>query len=127
MYAPFRWFLVIPTTPIYLGDTVCLFETSGTRRFKPLNDGDDSVQRIFLPLASDRILVGTPYRKSPKVDAVVLNKAIVRCSYEYFVSANQLPLTSALPASIGKRAGVLSEVEMQRILRAIKQDLPAAT
>jgi hypothetical protein len=64
-------------------DTACLFETAGARRFKLLDDGDDRIQRIYLPLALDRILVGTPYKKSPKVDAVVLNKAIVRCSYDF--------------------------------------------
>lgn len=126
-YAQFRWLLIRPTAPVYLGDTVCLFETSGTRRFKPLDDGDDQVQRIFLPLAPDRILAGTPYKKSPRVDPAVLNKAIVRCSYEFFVSANQLPPTSALPASIGKRAGVLSEAELQKILREIKSEWSAAS
>jgi hypothetical protein len=124
-YAPFRWLLVRLTKPICLGDTACLFETTGTRRFKPLDDGDDRVQRIYLPSAPDRLLVGTPYKKNPKVDAVALNKAIVRCSYEFFVSANQLPLTSALPSSVGKHAGVLSEAELQRILREIKSEWPA--
>ena len=49
------------------------------------------------------------------MDSARLNRAAVRCSYEYFVSSVELSQKSSLPASIGKWSGILSEVELQGI------------
>ncbi len=50
-YAQLNWYVVIAKSPVILGDTVCVFETRGQRRFKPLNDQDDDVKQILLPVA----------------------------------------------------------------------------
>jgi len=71
------------------GDTACVFETRGKRRFKPLDDKGDDLLRVFLPLSADGVLVGTAAAACPELDVVSLNKAIVQCSDEFFVSAGR--------------------------------------
>lgn len=119
-----RWVHRTRTTesPLVLGDTVCVFETTGTRRFKPFDDADD-VCRVFLPISGDRALVGTPYRARPKLDPSRLNKAVVRCSYEFFVSSVKLRSDSSLPSSIGRWSGLLTEDDMRAIIDRIGVEL----
>ena len=114
LYRAFNWHILMAETPLILGDTVCLFEANGERRFKPLDDGDETC-RIFLPVSANRVLVGTPHRARPKVDLSRLNRAVARCSYEFFVSSVELGLDSSLPSSIGKWSGILAEDELRAI------------
>lgn len=72
-YAKVNWFVVAVTAPLFLGDSVCVFETGGSRRFKPFDEQGDDVRRIFLPVSSDRLLVGTPYSACPEPDLPLLN------------------------------------------------------
>ncbi len=121
-YAKHNWFVLRPTSPVILGDTVCLFETTGERRFKPLNDEADTIHRIYLPLASDCFLTGTPFKSCPVIDVRLLNKAIARCSYEFFVSSHALPDQSALVKGLGKWSGILSEQEVQTLIDEVRRD-----
>ena len=123
LYAQFNWCIVITKSPVVLGDTACVFETRGKRRFKPLNDKNDDVKQILLPVASDRILVGTRNTSCPELDEPLLNKAFVRCSHEFFVSAARAPPGSALLASIGIWSGVLSIGEVQKIVDELKEEI----
>ena len=113
-YRAFNWYVLKAEIPLVLGDTVCVFETNGERRFKPFDDADE-VRRVFLPLSSRRVLVGTPHKARPKLDPVQLNKAAVRCSYEVFVSSVQLRSDSPLPLAIGKWSGVHTRDELRAI------------
>ena len=114
LYRAFNWQILMAETPLILGDTVCLFEANGERRFKPLDDADETC-RIFLPVSANRVLAGTPHRARPKVDLSRLNRAVARCSYEFFVSSVELGLDSSLPSSIGKWSGILAEDELRAI------------
>jgi hypothetical protein len=109
LYRDFNWHIFITEKPLILGDTVCVFEgRRGERRFKVLDEPGDTC-RVYMPICSDRVLVGTPYQAKPKIDISRLNKAIARCSYEYFVSSTELGMESSLPASIGKWSGFFTE------------------
>ena len=121
-YAKHNWFVLRPASPVLLGDTVCLFETTGERRFKPLDDEADSIHRIYLPLASDCLLIGTPFKSCPVVDVRLLNKAIARCSYEFFVSAQALPDQSPLVKKLGKWSGILGAEEVQSLMKELTRD-----
>jgi hypothetical protein len=114
-YAKLNWFIVVVDTRLLLGDTVCVFETSGERWFKPVHEADDDLRKVLLPLSFDRLLLGSPVSVCPSLDVNVINKAIVRCSYEYFVSSEALPSHSALVRSIGRWSGITSESELRTI------------
>jgi hypothetical protein len=122
MYAAYKWFVVRTNLPVLLGDTVCLFETAGERRFKPLDDKADDVRRVYLPLASNLVLIGTLYSSGPQVDCRVLNKAIARCSLEFFVSSLAIPVDSPLVRHLGGWSGILNEQEMHILMEDLKCD-----
>lgn len=97
-------------------DTACLFETTGKRRFRALDEPDDDLHGIYLLLAPDRVLVGTPYASKPKIDFHLLNRAITRCSYEFFVGSESLPPDSALIKGLGKWSGILNDQEIKVLI-----------
>lgn len=125
-YHTFNWYVLKTDVPLVLGDTMCIFETNGPRPFKPFDDAGE-VRRVFLPISADRALVGTPYRARPKLDPRRLNKAVARCSYEFFVSSVELRSDSGLPSSIGKRSGILTQDELRAIGDRIGLDEPSET
>jgi hypothetical protein len=102
-----------------LGDTVCVFEANVERRFRPVDDDDGETCRVFLPVSANRVLIGTPYRARPKLDPSRLNKAVARCSYEFFLSSVELGLDSSLPSSLGKWSGILPEDELNAIAEEV--------
>jgi hypothetical protein len=118
-YAKLRWFIFSTETPILLGDSACLFELAGERRFKPIHDAEDQLQRVFLPISAKRLLVGTPYKKPPKVDLRKLNRAIARCSHEFFVTSDRLPLNSGLASSIGSWSGNWSVSQLDALVKQV--------
>lgn len=127
VYGKYNWFLIRATSPLLLGDSACVFETGGTRRFKTLNDPDDDVKRIFLPVSSDRLLVGTPTPYRPEIDLRNLNKAIARCSHEFFVSSKCLRAPDdCLAKMIGQWSGILGNSELNALMHELRKEWPKA-
>lgn len=115
-YRRLRWFLCKSELPLILGDLGCLFEIAGSKRFKTINDKDDQIKNIFLPISSNRILVGTALSDIPKVDPDMINQAISKCSREYFVCSNLSPSIVGLMSSIGDQSGILDRAELEQII-----------
>jgi hypothetical protein len=67
-YAKLRWFMFSTEAPILLGDSACLFELAGERRFKPIHDAEEQLQRVFLPISSKRLLWARPTTSHPKLN-----------------------------------------------------------
>lgn len=124
-YGRFCWQAVAADEPLVLGDTIVIFETSGKLRFKPFADGSDDVRVIYLPLSSDRLLVGSLRRSAPEIDGACLNEAISRCSFEFFVSSRELPLASNLIPDIGRWSGLLNRKVSSRIVRDLERSFLA--
>ena len=122
-YGELNWFVHETESPLILGDTGCLFEIDGERRFKPIDDKGDKIVNIFLPIASNKVLIGTSFSASAKVDIKTLNKAIAKCSYEYFLCSESSPDKVALAATIGMWAGILNKKEMEQLLGEIIHDI----
>lgn len=127
VYRKYNWFLIEVGSPLLLGDSACVFETSGTRRFKTLDDHDDDVRRVFLPISSNRLLVGAPTPYKPEIDLRVLNKAIARCSHEFFVSSKCLRAPDdCLSKMIGQWSGILSNRELNTLMDGVRKEWPKA-
>lgn len=124
-YARLRWFVLPTEGPLLLGDTACLFEVTGEPRFKPIHDADDELRRVFVPISARRLLAGTPYNKHPKVELRTVNRAIARCSHEFFVTSDRLPRASGLASRIGTGPGLLSGPEVDSIVKEVLGDLTA--
>ena len=124
-YAGLNWFVVSSSQPLILGDTVCVFETRGKRRFKPLGSAGDDLVRVYFPMSSNRLLVGASTRQVPAVDVGIVNKAAARCSFEYFVCSASLPPESMLSRGLGLWSGLLSRGEMEALLNEVEGDVRA--
>jgi hypothetical protein len=124
-YGRFCWYVVAADEPLILGDTIVIFETSGKLRFKPFADGSDDVRVIYVPIASDRLLVGCLSRSTPGIEVESLNEAISRCSFEFFVSSRELPLASNLMPDLGRWSGLLNRKVISRIVRELERSFLA--
>jgi hypothetical protein len=127
-YARYKWFVVPVAGRLILGDSVCVFETAGRRRFKPLDDETDQGKRVLMPLSTGRILVGTDDSEAPAVSEAEANEAFAKCSLEFFVSAHLLSDEEAqLVDSIGTWSGIATDEEQRALLDEIKRDYPPLT
>lgn len=115
-YSPFTWTIMQTPKNTILGDSVCVFETNGKRRFKPLDSDDEEVRHIFFPLSPSTMLVGHRYHGPLLVDLNKINKAIASCSYEFFVSAEPHATLQAFGQRIGTWSGLLSRGEVERLI-----------
>jgi hypothetical protein len=122
-YRFLRWFIREAHHSLILGDIGCLFEIDGRRRFRPFDDMGETIVNIYLPLSSQKLLVGTSFSDASHVDFAAINKATAKCSYEYFVCSELLPTNDRLPSFIGDWAGILTQREMERLLTEIIDDL----
>jgi len=103
----------VSTNDMILGDSAVLFQVDGPKQFKPAAEKGDVIVAAFLPLAPDRVLIGThqPYY----FDSSELRRAIARCSLEFFIASADSDENAALAEAIGTDATMLSESDMQRI------------
>jgi hypothetical protein len=115
LYKSFRWYSRTTTEPLILGDCVCLFETSGERRFRPIDLGIGELITIFLPLAAHVLLFGTRSLPAP-LRVPQINRAAARCSRSFFISSQPLPTDSHLIRAQGQWSGVVHEREVERVL-----------
>lgn len=110
-----KWFISKSDIPLILGDMMCLFETAGPKRFKSLNDKSDAIKNVYLPIASDRMLVGTSLYEIPQMDFNVINEAIAKCSKEFFICSESSTEIMKLLSLIGIESDIISKEELERI------------
>ncbi len=95
-------------------DTMVAFVTA--RKLTPFLDRDDSLQAVWVPLASDLLLVGEARRVVDR-DAQSILRALATTSHEAFIANADVPDTRRLASRIGKNAQILSASEINSIKR----------
>ncbi|MGA9771417.1 MAG: DUF4238 domain-containing protein [Blastocatellia bacterium] len=120
-YRLLEWFICKSGTPLILGDMGCLFETSGARRFKSINEKGDQLKNIFLPISSDRLLIGTSLSSVPEIDTNQINEILARCSREYFVCPESSSSKLDLIPLIGKESEIISGAEVEQLVKELAE------
>jgi hypothetical protein len=120
-YRLLRWFVRKSKSLLILGDIGCLFETTGVKRFKSLNDKDDKIKNVFLPISSDRLLVGTSLSAAPDIDFKVINEAVAKCSRDFFVCSESSIDMESLHSLIGEDSEIISKEELEQIVKDIEE------
>lgn len=115
-YRSLHWYLRKTREPLILGDVGCLFELAGDKRYRSLGGTKDEIINVFLPLASDCIIVGRPQSESPRVDVSEINEAIAKCSRDYFVCSASSTDMARLAGLIGEEAQMLTTEEMSEVI-----------
>lgn len=105
---------------IPLGDSMLVFQLQGERKFKPFSEKDDQVHAVYLPLSSDRVLVGSVN------DAVLyvshLPTVIAQCSLEYFIGSTNSTANDRLHSRIGEFAYMLSQEQIETLIEEVKNE-----
>lgn len=125
-YNLFHWFVCVSKNPLILGDVGCLFETSGIKKFKSIDYKNDGTKNIFLPISTEKMLIGTSLSILPQVDFKAINEAIAKCSREFFIcyiSSEFSPDVAYLHSLIGEEPEIISQEELEQIYReSIEQE-----
>lgn len=108
-----------PDCEIPLGDSMLIFQLEGERKFKPFFEIDDRMEAIYLPLSSDRVLVGRT--NDAAIDLSDLPLAIAKCSLEYFISGKKSAGNDILRDHIGDCAHMLSHEQIAALIEEIKE------
>ena len=115
-YRSLHWFVGKSATPLVLGDFGCMFEMDGARKFRTFNSKDGPIKNIFLPISSNRVLVGTSLPTVPMIDSSVINSATAECCRESFISSEPSPAFDGLIPLIGEKSEIISREELQEIV-----------
>lgn len=115
IYKELRWFLCSSNHSLILGDTGCLFEVDGSRRFKSFDDRTDNIKHIFLPIASNKMLIGC-YSELSKINFKTINEAIVKSSREFFICSENAEYYNSLLPLIGKESELMTQSELKQII-----------
>jgi len=116
----FQWFVHRTTDPLILGDVCCLFEIDS--KFKSLGGVQENVQRIYVPISSDCVIVANVTAEVPSINPVRLNEASAKVSRNYFLAHERSPENMRLQALLGTQSELLTNAEMEQILNEVIEE-----
>jgi hypothetical protein len=122
-YRNLVWHVVTADQPLVLGDSIVVMEIEGQQPFKSLNDAGEYLKSVYVPISATKVMVGTRHRSAPTIDALVLNRAVARCSYEFVVSRDPAE-NERLSDEIGLWAGLLSADQIDRLVEGMTDRWP---
>jgi hypothetical protein len=102
---------------LILGDSIVLFEVTGSRRYKTLLEGKDELRAVYLPLSPQLLLMGTKSQNA--ATASDLSDAIARCSFEYFIGDRNNTTNAVRHTRIGEAAALLTNDQLDEIVRGL--------
>lgn len=121
-YHSLRWFIYESPYSLILGDVGYLFETTGAKTFTFINEKHDEIKRIFLPISSNRMLIGTWLSYLPQFDFNFINQVTAKCSREFFICSEHSADKNHLISYIGKESTMVSRDEMEWLLKELARD-----
>jgi hypothetical protein len=115
-YRKLHWYLITPMDgDMVLGDLGPLTEEMPGNNFRVLPSDPDKIRRIFLPISSRQVVLGTREESAPKVVSKPLNAAIASHSQEFLIGCSRSLVEENFPV-LGTRSALITEREME-ILR----------
>jgi hypothetical protein len=102
-YRQLTWSVIDTTEALILGDIAVLFEVDGPRRHKFIDDKDDHLRRIYVPISSNKLLVGCADSECPTVEPSTLNRAMAQKSHAFFVAGAHSKELIELQPEIGRQ------------------------
>jgi Protein of unknown function (DUF4238) len=105
-YDGYSWSVSETSGNIILGDTACVVECADGS-YRGFDNTELPARSIFLPITSNRLLVGTT-GAFPRIGVDTLNAAAARSSCDFFISANLDKPLDELHLRISETAEILS-------------------
>lgn len=116
-YQKLHWFVRRPSEALVLGDVCCLFKIES--KYKSLGGTEDAIERIYLPIASDCVVVGSLRDEVPEISVKELNKASVRVSRDYFISSVGSGDMNCLSDLLGTESQMATKNELEEIVSEV--------
>ena len=113
-YRELNWYVRKTSEPLILGDVCCVFELNSG--FKSLGGTEDTIKNVYVPIASNCIVVGTPSEDIPKVDVLTVNELSAKLSRKYFIASSRSVEMDYLSTLLGTESEILSKDEMEAIV-----------
>lgn len=109
-------YTTVPYAPgdLVIGDSIVLFEVTGSRPYKTLLEGSDELKAVYLPLTPRLVLVGATASNWDMPSD--LPDAVARCSFEFFIADRDTATHALRHARIGEAAALLSNDELDEIV-----------
>ena len=114
-YKNLAYALLQTNEPLIMGDSLVLFHVDGLQSYRPFLGETDSLNAVYLPLTPEKVLVGAQPGFVP--GTADLRKAIVRCSLELFIAAENTASNRRLQEIIGRDAEHITPMEMEAVVR----------
>ena len=105
--------------PLILGDSIVLFHVDGPRSYKSFLEADDVLNAVYLPIDSEKMLVGSQRGFTDTQSS--LRKEIARCSMEYFIATENSESNRQLQKSINTNAALFSQTELNAVIEEALQ------
>jgi hypothetical protein len=121
-YRRLHWYLRKSNKPLILGDVGCLFELEGYSTLKSLGGTEDEIKNVYLPIASDCMIVGTTNSEVPQIDFTAINEAIAKCSRDYFVSSMSSPDMAHLASLLGEESQMFNQEELEKVVTDVIEE-----
>lgn len=118
-YRILHWFLIDSELPLILGDIGCLFEFTRGRRFRSIDLGEDKINNVFLPIANNKLLIGTSLSTIPHININLINGEIAKCTREFFISSTRSDELLSLIPVISSKSELISKEELRQIAKEI--------
>lgn len=115
-YRNLRWFVYKSDIPLILGDIGCLFEIDGRKRFKSINDTNDKIKNIFLPISTNTVIIGTSLSDLSNIRMEILNECIAKLSREFFVCSDNSINILNLASLLGEKTELIAKEEIEEIV-----------
>lgn len=87
MMSEFEWKVVHAATALVLPDCVAIAVDASGEPYPLMLADFENVRTIYMPLSSDRLLVGS--RGEPREPSVGMNEAFAACSWDFFVARDR--------------------------------------
>jgi hypothetical protein len=93
---------------------ICVELANGS--FKPVTEPGDKLGRVWLPITSQLILVGTSEETAPAVDADRVNEGAASCSYDAFCASAGPEDFKGLTGRIRTRTFSLTRAQTDKVV-----------
>lgn len=122
VYQQLSWFVIKANKTLILGDVGCLFEVENNEKYFSLNNKDDKLKSVYLPISSDTLIVGTTLSAPPVIDFRHLNEKFAKCSRDYFICRESTSEIGNLQAFLGVEAEIFSKEEILQIVKEVIEE-----
>ena len=116
-YRRLNWFVIEVDFPLILGDSCCLFKVNNLENLKSIDDKDDFINLIFLPISPYQLIIGSSDdRFNDKTQLANLNSEISRCSQNFFISSEKSTQTMSLVKLLGNEMEFFLREQIEQIV-----------